>query len=115
MSALLAPMAVAITAFVLIVALPGAARAQAADPPLQLDVTLDPATRRLDVVAEVRPQIAPPARNFDFALHPSLRIESASSAGKSIPVTATTRRDGLQGWRVPLAGSAPVRLAYGGV
>lgn len=114
-SALLARMAVAIAAVVLVVALLGAARAQAADPPLQLDVTLDPATRRLDVVAEIRPQVAPPARDFDFALHPSLRIESASSVGKSVPVTATTRRDGLQGWRVPVTGSAPVRLVYGGV
>lgn len=105
-----------------------APQAAALGPPLlQLDVRLDPATRRLDVVADLQAQAAPPSatpgpggsaspvREFEILLHPSLRIESASSGGTPLVVTPTARRGGLQGWHVSLAATASLRLAYGGV
>ncbi|ATE62472.1 peptidase M1 [Thauera sinica] len=98
------------------------AHAQAAEPPLQLDVELDPQTRRLDVVAEVRPHaVAAPGRpgtgaagGFEFLLHPSLAISSASAAGRPVRFAAAGHSGGLQRWRISHAGGATLRLAYGG-
>ncbi|TAH45258.1 MAG: M1 family peptidase [Betaproteobacteria bacterium] len=116
-----------LAAGLLMAALTGAARAQPATPPLQLDVELDPQTRRLDVVAELRPHAGAPwgdiatgrtdhsAHVFEFLLHPALAISSASSAGKPVRITAAGRSDGLQRWHAVLAHGAPLRIAYGGI
>jgi aminopeptidase N len=80
---------------------------------LDLAVTLEPATRRLEVIAEL------PAggRIFQFALHESLSVrEVQAPAGQIVPATlAGSRGDGTRTWRFALpAGVHRVRIAYGG-
>ncbi|WP_291989760.1 M1 family aminopeptidase [Candidatus Accumulibacter sp. ACC007] len=97
----------------LLLALASAA-AWAVDTPaahLALDVTLDPASRRLAVVAAVRPG----QRSFRFALHESLNIDSASVDSQPIVVRLTGQQGNLRTWqaRLPTA-QATLRIAYQG-
>jgi hypothetical protein len=82
-----------------------------AAPFLDLDVDLDPGTRRLKVVALVVPES--PA--FRFELHESLQVTAASADGKALPVVATGRAGAVRGWQVHVPpGSGELRLEYGG-
>lgn len=82
-----------------------------APPSLQLDVELDPGTRRLHAVAVV----VPASRDFGFDLHPSLQVTGASADGRSLRVERAGRDGPFRRWRVQLpAAAAGVRIEYGG-
>ena len=55
--------------------------ALASEWPIALDVVLDPASRSLQVEAELRPT----ERDFRFVLHANLRVASAEVDGPEIP------------------------------
>ncbi|MBX9810205.1 MAG: hypothetical protein K2Y16_01135 [Burkholderiales bacterium] len=78
-------------------------------PHLDLDVTLDPESRRFRVVAE----FAAPGE-LRFALHDTLKVSAASIDGKpaaAVPV----RCDGdMREWRLQAATGAALRIEYGG-
>ena len=83
----------------------------AAPPSLDLQVELDPATRKLAVVADVVPASA----DFRFALHASLDVASATAGGKRVAAIAAGRQGATRLWRIVLpAGIDRVRVAYGG-
>ncbi len=83
----------------------------AAAPSLDLDVELDPGTRRFAAVARV----VPAARDFRFELHESLKVTAASVDGRKLRVVAAGRDGPIAGWRVQLpAGADSVSLEYGG-
>ncbi len=83
----------------------------AAAPPLDLQIDLEPATRRFEAVAVV----IPAERDFRFELHESLTVSAASSGGKQLHVVASGRHGAVRGWRVRLPAHADrLRLAYGG-
>jgi len=80
---------------------------------LDLAVTLEPATRRLEAIAE----LPSGGRTFQFALHESLSVrEVQAPAGQSVAASlAGSRGDGTRTWRIALpAGVDRVRIAYGG-
>ncbi|MCM8611091.1 M1 family aminopeptidase [Accumulibacter sp.] len=80
---------------------------------LDLEVTLEPATRRLEAVAE----LPPGGRTFQFALHDSLSVRAVRApAGQPVAASiAGSRGDGTRIWRIAaLAGVDRVRIAYGG-
>ncbi|SBT08295.1 putative aminopeptidase [Candidatus Accumulibacter aalborgensis] len=86
-------------------------------PGLDLAVTLDPGTRRLEVVAELPVS----GRSFEFELHESLTVSEATAAGHTLlPADATSRRRGdphanTRLWRIALpAGATGLRLTYAG-
>jgi aminopeptidase N len=88
-----------------------AGSARAALPQLELQLELDPGTRRLDAVA----LLAPASREFRFELHESLSVRTASADGKRLDVLADGRAGSLRRWRVVLpANSGTLRLEYGG-
>ena len=96
-----------------VVALMASGTVRAAPPSfdLDLDVELDPATRRFHAVATV----APAARDFRFELHESLRVTTASADGKTVGVVAAGREGPISAWRVRMpAGTARLRLEYRG-
>ncbi|MBL8374356.1 M1 family aminopeptidase [Accumulibacter sp.] len=85
--------------------------ALAATPLVELDVDLDPGSRRLTVVATITP--VPPT--FRFVLHESLAIAAASADGRPLPVTADEQQGSLRRWQLPLpAGSRSLRVEYQG-
>ncbi|GAB3546754.1 hypothetical protein GCM10027343_25060 [Noviherbaspirillum agri] len=85
--------------------------ARAAAPSLELNVELDPGTRRF----QARAVLSPAARDFRFALHESLQIQGASSNGKPLQVTPAGREGAIRGWRIALpAGTEQLQLDYGG-
>jgi aminopeptidase N len=78
---------------------------------LDLQIALDPATRRLDAVALVKPE----AREFRFELHEALTVTVASTNGRHLKVIANGRDGALRRWRLALPGGATsLRLEYGG-
>jgi aminopeptidase N len=84
---------------------------RAAAPPLELEVELDPSTRRFKARAVVTPAV----RDFAFDLHESLAVTSASAAGKRLRVSAEAAVGSLRRWRVTLPAKADqLRLDYGG-
>jgi aminopeptidase N len=78
---------------------------------LALELTLDPGTRQLAVVASV----SPGERNFRFALHESLHIEKASVDGQAIVLRPAGQQGDLRAWqaRLPTA-DATLRIEYQG-
>jgi aminopeptidase N len=90
-----------------------AAWAVAAPPAAQLalEITLDPATRQLAVIATV----SPGEENFRFALHESLHIASASVDGQPIALRRAGKQGDLRAWaaRLPTA-DATLRIEYQG-
>ncbi|HEY0844009.1 MAG TPA: M1 family aminopeptidase [Noviherbaspirillum sp.] len=83
----------------------------AAAPRLDLQVELDPATRRFQAQAE----LTPASSDFRFALHESLDVTAASAGGKPVKVLAAGRDGEVRGWRVAMpAGIKTLRLEYGG-
>jgi hypothetical protein len=82
-----------------------------AAPSLELQVELDPATRRF----QARAWVTPAARDFRFRLHESLEVTAASAAGQSLPVVAAGHDGPLRTWRVVLPARARrLRLDYSG-
>lgn len=87
------------------------AMAVAVSPELDLQVELDPGTRRFKALAELTPASA----DFRFALHESLTVTAAMAGGKSAQVIAAGRNGAQRGWRVMLPpGSDKLRLEYSG-
>ncbi|MDD5249828.1 MAG: M1 family aminopeptidase [Rhodocyclaceae bacterium] len=85
--------------------------ALAAAPALDLQVELDPATRRFEAIAVVTPV----AGDFHFELHESLAVRAATVGGRTLAVVADGQQGSLRGWRVRLPADADrLRLAYGG-
>jgi len=85
---------------------------RAAAPSLELDVELDPGTRRFNAVAVV----APAARDFRFELHESLQVTGASADGKTVRVAPAGREGTIVAWQVQMpVGAARLRLEYGGM
>lgn len=86
--------------------------ALAATPALELDVELDPASRRFEAIAE----IPAPSPDFRFELHESLAVQAASMDGKPLRFTAAGRDGAIRRWRVAVPGQAgKLRLEYGGI
>ncbi|QKS30471.1 MAG: M1 family peptidase [Candidatus Accumulibacter similis] len=82
---------------------------------LDLEVTLEPATRQLEVIAE----LPVGGRSFAFTLHESLSVrEARAAAGLLVAASVAGGRDagdGRRSWRIALpAGAERVRIAYGG-
>jgi len=78
---------------------------------LDLQVELDPATRRFKAVAD----LSPASKDFRFLLHESLNITSASIGGKAIKASAGPNEGGARIWRLALpAGTDRVRVEYSG-
>jgi len=83
---------------------------------VDLAVTLDPATRAIEVIAEL--PVA--GRAFEFSLHESLSVREATPVGRNAPAArlAGSRGDagdGSRSWRIPLpAGVERLRITYGG-
>ncbi|HEX9195833.1 MAG TPA: M1 family aminopeptidase [Azonexus sp.] len=80
-------------------------------PALELEVTLDPATRALRADAK----LTPADRDFSFLLHESLQVTRASAAGKALPVEQRAGPAGLRQWliRQPKAGEQ-LQISYAG-
>ncbi|OWW18793.1 M1 family metallopeptidase [Noviherbaspirillum denitrificans] len=96
------------TAATLLLALAGAF-AHAAQ--LDLQVELDPATRRFKAVADV----APATKDFRFLLHDALSISAASANGKPLKVAASASEGGARVWRIGVpAGTERVHIEYAG-
>jgi len=85
-----------------------AACAQAAPPHLELDVTLDPATRALRVEATLHP-----ARHAIVVLHEGLSVTAAEVDGESVVARAEPGAQGVREWRLARAGQR-VRVVYEG-
>lgn len=83
-------------------AAPGPAR-------LDLDIALDPQTRRL----EARAQFEAPA-GYTFALHRSLAVSAASVAGEPVKVHVLNAREELRTWRVEISRPSLLHMEYGG-
>ena len=71
-------------------------------PMLELDVELDPSTRRLDGVARIGGESRHAAPSFTFALHESLQVRNATLDGKPAAVAAGAMRGDVRTWRVEL-------------
>ena len=84
--------------------------ALASEWPIALDVVLDPASRSLQVEAELRPT----ERDFRFVLHANLRVASAEVDGKPLRVEAAGGRGELRVWRIRLPAEGVLRVRYGG-
>lgn len=93
--------------FVCAVILAGAAQAA---PDLELDVVLDPESRRLEVEAELRPA----ERDFQFVLHEALQPRDASIDGRAVRVRPAGQRDVWRAWRIDVPQGATLKLRYAG-
>ena len=82
----------------------------AATPHLELDVTLDPGTRRMVAAA----QFSAP-RDARFALHRSFIVTRASVGGKAVAFEMTGTAAEQRIWRVAAAPGALLRVDYRGV
>ncbi len=79
-------------------------------PSIELELELDPGTRRFAAVAVVRPATT----EFRFVLHESLTVSSAQVDGRALEVAPAGRDGVLRGWRVRMPAQAALRLRYGG-
>lgn len=87
--------------------LAGTARAA---PELELDLVLDPQSRRLEVEAELRPA----ERDFQFVLHEALQPSEARIDGRMVQVRPAAQRDAWRAWRVDVPPGATLKLRYAG-
>ena len=76
---------------------------------LDLDVTLDPQSRRFHAVAE----LAAPGE-FRFTLYHTLAISAASADGQRIAVVPAGSDGYLREWRLPARQGTRLRIEYGG-
>jgi aminopeptidase N len=84
---------------------------RAATPSIELDVDLDPGSRRFHAAAVIEA----PARDFRFELHESLKVTNASVDGEPLRVVPAGRDGPVAGWRVQMpAGAGRLRIEYGG-
>ncbi len=79
-------------------------------PDLDLDLALDPASRRLEVRAELRPR----ERDFQFVLHESLQPEKAEADGRALRLRAVGSRGPWRAWEVEVPEGAVLVLRYAG-
>ena len=77
---------------------------------LDLDVTLDPESRRFHATAELAA-----AGDFGFVLHHTLAIVAASVDAKPVSVVSGRRDGAMRDWRVTAPRGATLRIEYGGV
>lgn len=84
--------------------------AAASDPELELDVVLDPASRRLEVEAVLRPA----ERDFGFVLHESLQPQEAAVDGRPVRLRPAGQREAWRAWRVEVPEGARLKLRYAG-
>lgn len=97
----------ALTAACLLLAA-GLARAEAL---LELDVSLDPASRAFKASARLNPA----ERDFRFLLHESLQVTGASAGGRALTADAQTGPAGLRQWRIRGAtAGVPLQIDYAG-
>ncbi|MGQ0522471.1 MAG: M1 family metallopeptidase [Betaproteobacteria bacterium] len=85
------------------------AHASSPTPHLDLEVELDPASRRLYARAQVMAS-AP----FVFALHRSLDVVTASADGQPVEVTPVGESEDRRRWRVMASPTQTVRIEYQG-
>ncbi|WP_291993577.1 M1 family aminopeptidase [Candidatus Accumulibacter sp. ACC003] len=108
---LLVLLALAVPAVSVAVAAGATAATSDPTPDLTLEVDLDPASRRLGVVALINPG----EQSFRFFLHESLTITAASADGRPLTVSAAGSDGDLRGWRLRLpTPNAALRVEYQG-
>ncbi len=98
--------------FALLMCALAATLAYAAAPPtrhLDLDVTLDPESRRLHAVAELAT-----SGDFLLVLHHTLTVSAASVNGQPAAVIAASRDTDFREWRVTAPRGGTLRIEYGG-
>jgi hypothetical protein len=76
---------------------------------LDLDVTLDPQSRRLRAVAEFAAQ-----GEFRFTLYRTLAVSAASVDGRPITIVPARSDGDFQEWRLPSLQGARLHIEYGG-
>ena len=76
---------------------------------LDLDVTLDPESRRFRAVAELAA-----SGDFRFVLHHTLAVSAASVNGQPAAVVAAARDANFREWRVSAPRGGALRIEYGG-
>jgi hypothetical protein len=82
-----------------------------ADGLIELDVSLDPASRAFKASA----RLSPPEGDFRFMLHESLRVTGASAGGRALTAEALRGPVGFRQWRIrQAAGGAPLQIDYAG-
>ena len=82
-----------------------------ADGLVELDVSLDPASRAFKASA----RLSPPEGDFRFVLHESLRVTGASAGGRALSAEAQRGPAGFREWRIrQAAGGAPLQIDYAG-
>lgn len=82
-----------------------------ADGLIELDVSLDPASRAFKASA----RLSPPEGDFRFLLHESLRVTGASAGGRALTAEALRGPVGFRQWRIrQAAGGAPLQIDYAG-
>lgn len=82
-----------------------------ADGLVELDVSLDPASRAFKASARLNP----PEGDFRFLLHESLRVTGASAGGRALSAEAQRGPAGFREWRIRQAsGGAPLQIDYAG-
>ena len=92
-----------------LVAVPGALAAPRTGH-LDLDVTLDPESRRFHATAEVTA-----SGDFGFVLHHTLAVVAASVDGKPVSAVSGRRDSQMRDWRVTAPQGAKLRIEYSGV
>ena len=101
------PRLLALFGCVLAATLAGAATPRIAD--LDLDVTLDPKSRRQHAAA----QLTAPGE-FRFTLHDTLTVQAAFIDGRPVAVDAARHHGTFREWRVAAPQGAALRIEYGG-
>ncbi len=81
-----------------------------AAPDLELEVVLDPGSRRLEVEAALRPA----AGDFEFVLHEALRPGEAAIDGRPARLRPAGRQAMWRAWRVEVPAGATLTLRYAG-
>ena len=82
-----------------------------ADGLVELDVSLDPASRAFKASA----RLSPPEGDFRFVLHESLRVTGASAGGRALTAEAQRGPAGFREWRIRQAtGGAALQIDYAG-
>jgi len=82
-----------------------------ADGLVELDVSLDPASRAFKASA----RLSPAEGDFRFLLHESLRVTGASASGRALAAEAQRGPAGFRQWRIrQTTAGAPLQINYAG-